>query len=50
VFLLFALLYVLAAFCFGAAAFGFTYRKVNLIALGLLFMVLPLLLTALSRM
>lgn len=31
---------IIAAICFGIAAFGYTYRKVNFIAAGLFFWVL----------
>lgn len=39
-------LLLLAAICFGLAAFGVTASRVNLIALGLLFMVLPAVIAA----
>lgn len=39
-------LLLLAAICFGLAAFGFPVSRINLIALGLLFAVLPALIAA----
>jgi hypothetical protein len=40
------ILLLLAAICFGLAAAGVTANRINLIALGLLFWVLPAVITA----
>lgn len=47
---LFLILLLLGAVCFGLAAFGATLQKVNLLALGLLFWILVPLITALTEL
>lgn len=48
--LLYFLLYLAAAICFGLAAFSVAVRRVNLVALGLLFWVLVFVIQALQKL
>lgn len=48
--LLYFLLYLAAAICFGLAAFAVPVRRVNLVALGLLFWVLVFVIQVLQKL